>query len=418
MHTIAIIGSGISGMGTAHLLHPKHAITLYEKNAVTGGHTRTKIVDYDGVSIPVDTGFIVYNERNYPNLVGMFKQLSVPTHKSDMSFAATVDGGKFEWCARDVNGVFGQRRNLLNPHFYRMLRDVMRFNKKARAMVDAKPELTLGGLVQALKLGSGFMKNYLLPMGGAIWSSSPTTMLAFPARTFIQFFENHGLMAFSGQPQWYTVTGGSREYMARLISPFSDRIRTHCAAVSVRRTAEGVLVRDSRGEELRYDRVVFASHADETLAMLSDATPAEQEILGAFRYQTNEAYLHRDVSVMPKRKRCWASWVYHANHVGDEPAISVTYWMNLLQGIDDSKPLFVTLNPYRPIAPELVFDQHTFTHPVFTRESIAAQGRLHEIQGQNNSWFAGAYTRYGFHEDGLLSAVNVASSMGEVIPWH
>jgi uncharacterized protein len=418
MYSIAIIGSGISGMGTAHLLHPKHAITLYEKNAVTGGHTRTKLVDYDGVSIPVDTGFIVYNERNYPNLVGLFKQLNVPTHKSDMTFAATVDGGKFEWCARDVNGVFGQRRNILNPHFYRMLRDVMRFNKRARAMVDAKPELTLGGLVAALKLGSGFMKNYLLPMGGAIWSCSPTTMLAFPARTFIQFFENHGLMAFTGQPQWYTVTGGSREYMARLIAPFADRIRTHCAAVSVRRTAEGVFVRDSRGEELRYDRVVFASHADETLAMLSDATPTEREILGAFQYQTNEAYLHRDVSVMPTRKRCWASWVYHANNAGDEPAISVTYWMNLLQGIDDSKPLFVTLNPYLPIAPELVFDQHTFTHPVFTRESIAAQARLPEIQGQNNSWFAGAYTRYGFHEDGLLSAVNVAKSMGEVIPWH
>jgi predicted NAD/FAD-binding protein len=299
-----------------------------------------------------------------------------------------------------------------------MLRDVIRFNKNARAMVDAKPELTLGELVKALKLGEGFMKNYLLPMGGAIWSSSPTTMLAFPARTFIQFFENHGLMAFSGQPQWYTVTGGSREYMAKLTALFAHRIRTDCAAVHVRRTAEGVFVRDSRGEELRYDRVVFASHADETLAMLSDATPAEREILGAFRYQVNEAYLHRDVRVMPKRKRCWASWVYHADHAGNEPAISVTYWMNLLQGIDEAKPLFVTLNPSKPIAPECLFDHHTFTHPVFTRESISAQLRVPKLQGQNNSWFAGAYTRYGFHEDGLLSAVNVATSMGEVIPWH
>lgn len=417
MSSIAIVGSGISGMGTAHLLHPKHAITLYEKNAVTGGHTRTKVVDYDGVSIPVDTGFIVYNERNYPNLVGLFKQLGVVTHKSDMTFAATIDGGKFEWCARDVNGVFGQRRNIFSPHFYRMLRDVIRFNKHARRMVDAKPELTLSGLVREMKLGLGFMKNYLLPMGGAIWSSSPTTMLEFPARTFIQFFENHGLLAFSGQPQWYTVTGGSCEYMAKLLAPFTDRIRTNCAVVSVRRTAEGVFVRDSRGEELRYDRVVFASHADETLAMLTDATPQEREILGAFTYQTNEAYLHRDVRVMPKRNHCWASWVYHADNAGDEPAISVTYWMNLLQGIDPSKPLFVTLNPHHTIAPELIFDRHSFTHPVFTRESIAAQARLPELQGQNNSWFAGAYTRYGFHEDGLLSAVNVATSMGEVIPW-
>ncbi len=418
MASIAIIGTGISGMGMAHLLYPKHDITVYEKSAEIGGHTRTRIVDYDGKKIPVDTGFIVFNERNYPNLVGLFKQLGVATHKSDMTFAATVDNGRFEWCARDLNGIFGQRRNLFNPRFYRMLRDVKRFNTHARQSVDANPDLTLAALVNMLGLGHGFLVNYLLPMGGAIWSCSPTTMLDFPAATFVRFFENHGLLSFSGQPQWYTVTGGSCEYMRRLTAPFADRIRTDCAAVNVRRENGSVHVRDCRGEERIYDRVVFASHADETLTMLRDATADERAILGAFTYQKNHAFLHKDITVMPRRKRCWASWVYRTDTAAAEPAISVSYWMNLLQGIDDSKPLFVTLNPITPIAPEHIFDEHVFEHPVFTRAAMVAQARLPDIQGQQNSWFAGAYTRYGFHEDGLLSAVTVAQQMGETIPWH
>ncbi len=417
MASIAIIGSGISGMGTAHLLHKNHTITLYEKNAITGGHTRTKTVDYDGVSIPVDTGFIVYNERNYPNLIGLFAELHVPTHESNMTFAATINRGAFEWCARDLNGMFGQRRNLLSPAFYRMLRDVIRFNRSARAMVDDVPDITLGALVASLGLSEAFLRNYLLPMGGAIWSCPTATMLEFPARSFIRFFENHGLLAFSGQPQWRTVTGGSQEYMRRLIAPFQHHIRTDCAVVAVRRESDGVYVRDVRGEEIRYDRVVFASHADETLAMLSDASDDERRILGAFTYQTNHAYLHRDTRVMPKRKRCWASWVYHADTLGDTPHIAVTYWMNLLQGIDHQKPLFVTLNPLHEIPKDKLFDHHVFTHPVFTREAMAAQAQLPSLQGAQQCWFAGAYTRYGFHEDGLTSAVNVARSMGETIPW-
>jgi predicted NAD/FAD-binding protein len=418
MATIAIIGSGISGMGAAHLLHPKHEITLYEKASIVGGHSRTKQVDYDGTAIPVDTGFIVYNERNYPNLVGLFKQLGVATHKSNMTFAASIDDGALEWCARDLNGMFGQRRNLLRPRFYRLLRQVLRFNARARAMVDAAPDVTLGELVQSLGLDSDFLHHYLLPMGGAIWSCSPSLMLQFPARTFLRFFENHGLLGFSGQPQWYTVTGGSREYVAKITAPYAHRIRTDCAVVHVRREGGKVWVRDARGEEIAYDRAIFASHADETLAMLSDASAEERRILGSFTYQTNEAFLHRDTAVMPRRKRCWASWVYHADNAGAEPTIGVTYWMNLLQGIDASKPLFVTLNPTRPIAESKIFDRHLFTHPVFTREAIAAQAALPQIQGAQQCWFAGAYTRYGFHEDGLLSAVNVAKQMGEVIPWE
>jgi predicted NAD/FAD-binding protein len=418
MANIAIIGSGISGMGSAHLLHPHHQITLYEKSATIGGHSRTLLIDYDGVTLPVDTGFIVFNNRNYPNLVGLFKQLHVPTHASNMTFAASINDGAFEWCARDLNSMFGQRSNLFRPRFYRLLRGVLRFNAHARAMVDAQPELTLAELVGALRLSEDFLNHYLLPMGGAIWSASPTTMLGFPARTFVQFFENHGLLSFSGQPQWQTVTGGSREYVTRITAPYADRIRTNCAVVAVRRSEGKVWVRDSRGEEIAYDHAVFASHADETLAMLSDASSEERRILGAFSYQSNLAVLHRDTRIMPKRRRCWASWVYHARNAGSEASIGVTYWMNLLQGIDARKPLFVTLNPTTPIAPDKIFDTHTFTHPVFTRAAIAAQSQLPSLQGQSHCWFAGAYTRYGFHEDGLLSAVTVARQIGVPIPWE
>jgi predicted NAD/FAD-binding protein len=417
---IAIIGTGISGMGAAYLLHQAgHDICVYEKNAMTGGHTRTLQVDYDGVQIPVDTGFIVYNVPNYPNLDGMFRHLGVQVQKSDMSFALSIDKGWLEWGARSLNAVFGQRRNLLRPSFYRLIRDIMRFNAGAEALVAAEPQLTLGEMVQKMQLGDWFLRYYILPMGGAIWSCPPKAMLQFPALSFVQFFKNHALLDIKNQHQWYTVTGGSREYMAKLTASFSDRIRVNCGVASVTRRNGQVQVTDVTGETQSYDRVVFACHANETLAMLEDATSSEREVLGAFHYQKNMAYLHRDTRIMPKRRVCWASWVYHAQGqaAGDEPDIAVTYWMNLLQGIDASKPLFVTLNPVTPIDPALIFDTHLFEHPVFTHEAIAAQKRLPEIQGMHNSWFCGAYTRYGFHEDGLGSAVRVAELMGATIPW-
>jgi predicted NAD/FAD-binding protein len=418
MANIAIIGSGISGMGSAHLLHPHHTITLYEKNKVVGGHTRTRNVRYGDRDIAVDTGFIVFNKRNYPNLTPLFEQLGVPIQESNMTFAATVDDGALEWCARDLNGVFGQRRNLLRPSFYKLMAHVLRFNREAKQAVSSNPTMTLGELLGQLKLSQQFLNYYILPMGGAIWSAPPSKILGFPAATFVRFFENHGLLATSGQPQWYTVTGGSQEYVKRITAPFMDRIRTNCAVTRVTRADGTVQVSDSRGETLTYDRVIFASHADETLAMLADATDAERSILGAFTYQNNHAVLHRDPRVMPKRKRCWASWVYMANNAGSEANISVTYWMNLLQSIDNRYPLFVTLNPIVDIKPEYIFDEHDFTHPVFTREAIAAQARIPELQGQQNTWFAGAYQRYGFHEDGLMSAVNVANSMGVRAAWQ
>lgn len=423
MKNVAVIGGGISGMGMAYLLHRAgHSVTLYEKAERIGGHSRTITVTQDGAKIPVDTGFIVFNEPNYPNLIALFRHLGVAVHKSDMSFAISLFGGKVEWGAQNLNAVFGQRRNLLDTSFYLLIRDVLRFNARALDAVEMYPELTLGQLIDHLRLGVRFRRDYLLPMGGAIWSCPPQQMLEFPASTFVQFFKNHGLLSLTGQHQWYTVTGGSQCYVAKLTAPYQQRIRTHCAVTSVTREDGRVGVTDSTGKTEVYDEAVFACHADETLAMLTDANAKEREILSSFKYQLNTAYLHSDTAIMPKRKRCWASWVYHTDRPGDASeaaeGISVTYWMNRLQSIDDRYPLFVTLNPATPIAPEKIINTHLFTHPVFTAASLSAQQRLPEIQGQRGSWFCGAYTRYGFHEDGLLSAVNVAKTMGIAIPWH
>jgi predicted NAD/FAD-binding protein len=418
MARIAIIGTGISGLGSALLLHPEHDITVYEKAARIGGHSRTVTVDYDGRSIPVDTGFIVFNRPNYPNLSGLFDHLDVPTHASDMTFAASIRDGWLEWGAKNLDSVIGQRRNLLRPKFALLVRDVFKFNTHAQETVERHPELSLEGLIQALGLGDWFRRYYLLPMSGAIWSCPPCEMMNFPARTLVRFFANHHLMSPTGQPQWRTVTGGSQEYVARLTRPFAHRIRTNCGAVAVTRTDGKVQIKDSQGGVESYDRVVMASHGDETLALLKDADTAEITALSAFRYQKNRAVLHRDTSLMPRRKRCWASWVYTSDGEFLHPKITVTYWMNLLQGIDERYPLFVSLNPKRDIPDELIFDQTDFDHPVFDEAAIAAQPRIAALQGVRNTWFAGAHLGHGFHEDGLASAVRVARSMGADIPWE
>jgi uncharacterized protein len=419
---IAIVGTGISGLGSAYLLHPGHEITVYEKAPGIGGHSRTVTVDYDGSAIAVDTGFIVFNRPNYPNLSGLFAHLKVPTHASDMSFAASIRDGWLEWGARDLGSVIGQRRNLLRPKFAMLVRDVMIFNSRAQEMVERHPELSLEGLIQKLGLGEWFRRYYLLPMSGAIWSCPPCEMMRFPARTLIRFFANHHLLSISGQPQWRTVTGGAQEYVARLTASFAHRIRVNCAAIAVTRPTSGpdagkVQIKDAGGGCESYDQVVMASHGDESLALLKDADAEERAILGCFRYQKNRAVLHRDQSLMPRRRRCWASWVYTSDGDFFHPKITVTYWMNLLQGIDDRRPLFVSLNPKRDIPEELIFDQTDFDHPVFDQAAIAAQGRIAALQGRRQTWFAGAHLGHGFHEDGLASAVRVAQAMGCAIPW-
>lgn len=412
---IAIIGSGISGMGAAYLLSQQHEVVLYEKAPRIGGHTRTVTVDYHGKDIAVDTGFIVFNKPNYPHLTGLFDHLGVAYENSDMSFGISVDNGRLEWAAQNLASVFGQPANILRPAFWRMLRDVMRFFKHAESALDKPAHYTLGHLLDDLKLGSAFREDFLLPMAGAIWSCPTDTMLAYPAATFVRFFKNHGLLTVADQPQWHTVTGGSQNYIARITAPYAENIRLDCAVKSVTREKGRVRVVDCTGAEDVFDHVVMAGHADETLALLSDADEQEQHLLSAFTYQRNHMYLHADPRFMPKRRRCWASWIYLRDSKAEENAIAVTYWMNQLQNIPHDTPLFVTLNPAS--VPEQVFDEHVFTHPVFTPEAIAAQAQFPAVQGKRNTWFCGAYHRYGFHEDGLMSAVKVAEKLGVKTPW-
>ena len=417
MAKIAIIGTGISGLGTAYLLNPRHEITVYEKAARIGGHSRTFTVDYDGKEIPVDTGFIVFNEKNYPQLTAMFRHLDVPTHASDMTFAASIRDGWLEWGAKDANAIFGQRRNLFRPRFGLLIRDVLRFNAVAEETAEKYPELTLDEFIALLGLGDWFRRFYLLPMCSAIWSCPPCEMTRFPARTLIRFMANHHLLRASGQPQWRTVTGGSQEYVTRLTEGFADRIRVNCGAARVTRGEHGAAVTDMRGHTETFDHVVFASHGDETLRVMADADARERAILSNFRYQKNTAVLHRDPSVMPKSKNCWAAWNYASDGDMAEPQLSVTYWMNKLQGIPNATPLFVTLNPKTEIAPALTFDVAEFEHPVFDHAATAAQPQVHQMQGRRNTWYCGAHLRHGFHEDGLASAVHVARLLGCETPW-
>jgi uncharacterized protein len=417
MARIAIVGSGISGLGAAYILHPSNDVVVYESDDRIGGHSRTVTVRYGDRTFPVDTGFIVFNERNYPLLTALFRHLHVPVQPSSMGFAATILNGWLEWGSRRLTSIFAQRRNLLRPAFYRFIRDVMRFNALALATAEASPGMTLAGLIDRLKLGRWFQDYYILPMGGAIWSCAPSRILSFPALTFTRFFANHGLLTVRGQPQWYTVTGGSQEYVRRLTLPFAHKIRTNCGVTRIIRHENRAEVTDTRGVTETYDHVILACHADVAKQLLTDLTAEEATVLGSFRFQDNRAVLHRDRAVMPKREAAWASWVYRADGLEDERAITVSYWMNSLQGIDNRYPLFVTLNPAMPIPAQMIFDEYTFRHPIFDARAIEAQVRVDDIQGMRNTWFCGAYLRHGFHEDGLASAVTVAARLGAHPPW-
>ena len=417
MSKIAIIGSGISGLSAAYLLSRKHDVTLFEREPQTGGHSRTVTVRQGDRIIPVDTGFIVFNERNYPNLTALFRELFVPVKDSDMTYAMSVDNGRFEWGAQNLNTIFAQRSNLFNPRFYQLFREVMRFNGAAEHAVAQTPTISLGDLISSMGLSERFKQLYLLPMSGAIWSSPPQQMLDFPASVFVQFFKNHGLLSVSGQPQWRTIDGGSQQYVRRIVQTLGDRVRTGCAATSVKRETGLVIVTDNSGESRSFDHVVLACHSDEALSLLNDGSQAEVKALKAIRYQKNDAILHRDPRFMPRRRRCWASWNYQSDGKGSEPAVAVTYWMNRLQGIDESCPLFVTLNPASNVAPEDVFDRHVFHHPVFDAGAIQAQSTLRQLQGVSNTWYCGAYMRHGFHEDGLVSALNVTDKFGCKPDW-
>ncbi len=418
MTKIAVIGAGISGLSAAYLLSKSADVTVYEHNAYIGGHTRTKTIDYNGKLIAVDTGFIVMNHVNYPELTGFFQHLNVALDKSDMSFAMSIDQGRFEWCGDNLNTVFGQRRNALNPKFYVMLRDIARFFKHTDAALTLPDEVTLGEYLAQLRMSEIFTRQFILPMGAAIWSCSAHQMLAFPARTFVQFFKNHGLLSFNGHHQWHTVRGGAARYVEKIVAALPNAVRVATPVAQVQNVDTMWHVTTRSGEVAHYDHVIFASHADETLAMLADATQQERAVLGAFEFQKNAVILHKDTTQMPRRTRCWASWNYLSAQNADRNTVAVTYWMNRLQNIDRALPLFVTLNPITPIDPTTIFDQHEFMHPIFTANAIAAQKLLPTIQGLRGAWFCGAYWRNGFHEDGIFSGVNVAKALGAHVPWH
>jgi predicted NAD/FAD-binding protein len=408
---IAVIGGGISGMAAAHFLAADNAVVLFEAEGRLGGHARTVIAGKRGDQ-PVDTGFIVYNRVNYPHLVRLFEKLDVPVTESDMSFGASIAGGRLEYALANLDAMFAQRKNLLSPAFLRMCRDILHFNKHAVAAV--KPGMTIGTLLEVLRTGPYFRDYYILPLSGAIWSTPTHGILEFPADAMIRFFQNHALLQTSGQHQWYTVKGGSTQYVQRLGADLARQgveLRLSTPIAGIRREANGVFIRPVGGEWEVFDEVVLATHSDDSLALLSDASPEERAALGAVRYQPNEAVLHADTSLMPKSKKCWASWVY-AEPAGVRPdKIDLTYWMNSLQPIPKDDPLFVTLNSNRPIRQELIYDQVTFRHPVYDLAALAAQGQVRAMNGARNTWFCGAWMRNGFHEDGIASAVDVIEAM-------
>lgn len=414
---IAIIGTGISGLAAAYLLNQQHDITVFEKEPSLGGHSRTvDVIDADR-KVPVDTGFIVFNKQNYLQLTKLFQHLGVEIAKSDMSFGVSIANGMLEYGSK---GMFAQRRNWLRPLFWRMIIDIMRFNRRAAKYDENARQITLGQYLEELNLGDWFKHYYLQAMGAAIWSCSVNTILEFPAETFLRFFKNHGLLTVNDHPQWYTVVGGSRHYVDKLTASFSDNIKTSCAVVAIKRQQDGtVAVVDEHGEESFFDHVICASHTDQALKMLSNPTPAEVEILSSFSYQENSAVLHEDVSFMPRLRGAWASWVYLSETQKDAAdSVSLSYWMNNLQPLQTQKQLFITLNPGKEPAADKVHDRHVFSHPVFTRQAIAAQKRLAEIQNVAGISYCGAWQRYGFHEDGLLSAITVAESLGVTVPWQ
>ena len=424
---VAVIGTGIAGNAAAWTLSKRYPVTVYDRETRPGGHSHTITIDYDGTPLAVDIGFIVYNELNYPDLTELFAHLGVETVESCMSFAVTADAGRFEWkgggdsWAETARGLFAQPSNLLSPSYLWMLRDILTFNDRSTADYKAGKlaGVTLGEYFRRNHFAPRLLTDYLAPMGAAIWSAPASEIQEFPAENFVAFFSNHRLLQYD-RPVWRTVKGGSRTYVEKLTSAFRDRLRLGCAVTSIERTPHGVVVHDSHGRSDSYDHLVIAAHSDQALAMLSDADDSERAVLGAIGYSPNTVYLHRDPRLMPKRKRAWASWNFlrwQRQGTADND-VAVTYWMNRLQDIDDGKPLFVSLNPPFAPAPELTFGKYMCEHPQYNAAAFAAQKRLGDIQGRRRTWFCGAWTGYGFHEDGLRSGLAVAEALGAVAPWR
>ena len=417
---VAVIGSGISGAAAAWALHPSCDVTLYEAASRPGGHTATVVIAYDGTAVPVDTGFIVFNELNYPELTALFNRLGVATHASNMGFSLSIDDGRLEWSGQNLRGIFSQKRNVFSPGFLWMLREILRFNRQCVADRDAGAlgNATIGEYLERRRFSSAFRDNYLIPMASAIWSTPHVKMLDYPAARFIGFFDNHRLI-HRERPLWRTVTGGSHNYLKKLLQPLGGRVHLGAPVRSIVRDAFGVTVWTASEPAQRFDEIVVATHSDQALAMLGDPSELEHKILSAIPYQPNRVVLHRDPRLMPKRHAAWSAWNYIGTSRRDSSQeVSVTYWMNRLQGIAEDKPLFVSLNPIVEPRTELVFGEWNFDHPQFDRAGLSAQARLSDVQGARRTWFAGAWTGQGFHEDGLRSGLDAAAALGAEVPWR
>lgn len=410
---VAVVGGGVSGLVAAHRLHERHEVTVFEAAGHAGGHAQTVRVVVDGEPHDVDLGFVVFNERTYPNFIRLLERLAVPSRPTVMSFGVRCLRTGLEWCGTSLATVFAQPRNLLRPSFLRMLSDVVRFNRQAPRWIEAGAEApTLRELFARGGYSRAFLDHYLLPMGSAIWSSTPDRLLDFPAGFFLRFFRNHGLLTVDGPLRWRTVTGGSKRYVEALTRGFADRIRLESPVRKVRRVDGGVEIVPRDGPPERYDQVVIGAHADQALAMLDAPTDAEREILGAFPYQTNDAALHLDERILPRAPRARAAWNYL---VPLEPRdrVAVTYDMTRLHGLSARRPILVSLNLDAELAAERVLRREVFAHPVFTPAGIAAQARHGEISGRDRIHYCGAYWRSGFHEDGVVSGLSVAKAFGE-----
>ena len=411
---IAIVGSGISGLSAAWLLSRQHDVVLFEANDYLGGHTDTHRVEVDGRTLDVDTGFIVHNPGNYPLLTRLFDELGVATQPTTMGFSVQDARSGLEYNATSLDGLFCQRRNLASPRFWGMLRDLARFYRAAPALLDDdRPGPSLGEYLDANRYGAAFRDQHLVPMASALWSSPEQSVLGFPAKYLVQFMANHHMLQLTGRPEWRVVRGGSRRYVETMMARWDVQVRLSSPVRGIVRDAQGVSLRCDAGSE-RFDQVVLACHSDQALALLGDASDGEREILGAIRYQANDTVLHTDARLLPRHRKAWAAW---NAHLPADPALActVSYCMNLLQGLPGDTPLIVTLNRTRDIDPARILQRRQYAHPVHTHAAVAAQARRHEIQGVQRTWFAGAYWGWGFHEDGIRSGVDVAQGLG--VAW-